>query len=496
MIPAHPLAELFPMLGDADAASLAADIGANGMHDRIVVLDGQILDGRNRHRAAIAAGLLSGDLPPDGDALWMSHFRRFVPAQDGDPLAWVLSKNLHRRHLSEGQRAMVAAKIANLGTGQRASSSANLQSSPPVTQPQAAELLHVSPRSVASAVAVREHGAPGLAERVESGEVAVSLAAEVAKLSVGDQIRLLQEADPRAFRSVVAEKRAELTQQKKQRREERVTELGARQAALPDKRYGLILADPEWEHAAWSDGGMHKAAANIYPVSSLETLKERDVPSIAADDCVLFMWTTVPHLEQAFEVMRAWGFTYSSSAVWHKQYPGARQGMGYWFRINHEILLVGTRGNIPAPAPGTQFGSVIVAPIGAHSEKPVIVHEMIEALYGALPKIELNARVRRPGWDVWGLEAPDEAHPQSTVDADLEAEERAIVSSVSAAIATDKATALPIIAARYTGDNAQQLADELGRPINTIRKWAFELGKTDAARNVARIQDINRERAQ
>lgn len=68
--------------------------------------------------------------------------------------------------------------------------------------------------------------------------------------------------------------------------------------------------------------------------------------------------------------------------------------------------MVGTRGNIPAPAPGTQWRSVIEAPRGRHSEKPEKAYELIESYFPNLPKIELNARKARPGWDAWGFEAP------------------------------------------------------------------------------------------
>jgi N6-adenosine-specific RNA methylase IME4 len=109
-------------------------------------------------------------------------------------------------------------------------------------------------------------------------------------------------------------------------------------------------------------------------------------------------------LPQAIEVMEAWGFIYKTCAVWSKD----RIGTGYWFRNKHEILLVGTRGHVPAPAMGTQWSSLIPAPVGRHSEKPEAFCEMIESYFPTLPKIELHARgvVQRPGWDVWGLEAP------------------------------------------------------------------------------------------
>jgi N6-adenosine-specific RNA methylase IME4 len=175
---------------------------------------------------------------------------------------------------------------------------------------------------------------------------------------------------------------------------------------LPQKKFGVILADPEWSFETFDpDTGADRSASNHYPTSSLEVIKARPVLDIAADDCVLFLWATVPMLPQALEVMAGWGFAYRSSAVWVK--PNA--GTGYWFRNRHELLLVGARGNIPCPAQGEQWASVIEAPTGRHSEKPDAVYELIEAYFPTLPKIELNARTARPGWDRWGNESPDES---------------------------------------------------------------------------------------
>ena len=88
-----------------------------------------------------------------------------------------------------------------------------------------------------------------------------------------------------------------------------------------------------------------------------------------------------------------WGFEYRTNFVWAKD----RAGTGYWARNKHELLLVGTRGTIPAPAPGTQWESLIEAPVGEHSAKPEAFAEMIERLYPTLPKIELFARGKAKG---------------------------------------------------------------------------------------------------
>jgi N6-adenosine-specific RNA methylase IME4 len=93
--------------------------------------------------------------------------------------------------------------------------------------------------------------------------------------------------------------------------------------------------------------------------------------------------------------------------------------LGYWFRINHEILFVATRGSIPCPAPGENWGSVIDAPVEGHSVKPDKFYELIESYFPNLPKIELNARRARPGWDAWGLEAPESIPPHDPVTGEI-----------------------------------------------------------------------------
>ena len=184
-------------------------------------------------------------------------------------------------------------------------------------------------------------------------------------------------------------------------RVKREAELSARIHALPDKRYGVIYADPPWRFEPYSrETGMDRAADNHYPTAVLEDIMALDVPSISANDCVLFLWATAPMLCAALAVMEYWQFSYKTHAVWIKN----KTGNGYWYRNRHELLLLGTRGNLPAPTPGTQAGSVFEAAVGAHSEKPEIVRQMIEAYFPQLPKIELFARRSWEGWDLWGNE--------------------------------------------------------------------------------------------
>ena len=190
--------------------------------------------------------------------------------------------------------------------------------------------------------------------------------------------------------------------------------------------YNVIYADPPWKEVVYSDAtGRNKSPANHYPLMETAAIAAMPVPSIAHADCALFLWARVPMTEDAHEVMAAWGFAFKSEFVWVKP----KISTGYWNRNRHEKLLVGTRGNIPAPAQGTQVESVFkdctfasgVARgkphLGAHSEKPLEARRMIERYYPSLPKIELFARPGvgqgRPGqreeapaaaagWDLWG----------------------------------------------------------------------------------------------
>ncbi|SED59660.1 hypothetical protein SAMN05444161_3552 [Rhizobiales bacterium GAS191] len=159
----HPIAELFPAMDDEQFAALVADIKANGLRDPIVLYEGMILDGRNRDKARLEAG----------------EELRTVTFKGDDPLEFVISKNLHRRHLTTSQRAMIAAELENMRHGgDRKSQDANQNANLRVDRATTAKRLNVSKRSVASASKVRAKGTPKLVEAVKKGEVTVSAAAK------------------------------------------------------------------------------------------------------------------------------------------------------------------------------------------------------------------------------------------------------------------------------------------------------------------------------
>ena len=201
-------------------------------------------------------------------------------------------------------------------------------------------MMGVSRRSVVSAAAVHDHGSQELIQAVERGAIPVSVAAGLARAPEAIWQRAV--ADPKRAHVLV----------KQAARAEREAELGAKQMAWPTAIFGVLYVDPPWRNEPYSrDTGMDRAADNHYPTMTLDEIKVRDVPSIAAKDSVLFLWATVPMLPQAHEVMKAWGFTYVTQVIWAKN----ADGHGYWFINRHETLLVGKKGKIPAPAPGNEI---------------------------------------------------------------------------------------------------------------------------------------------
>lgn len=175
----HPLCETLPDMPADQFRRLVDDIKANGLRHAIVLYEGKILDGRHRYRACDEAGITA----------------RFESFDGTDPLAFVLSENLARRHLSESQRAMVAAKLANLGQGQP-KKDANLHLSS-VTRTQASDLLGVSKRSVAAATEIKRKGIPALVQKVESGAITIHEAEKIAELGREAQTNLVAIDDRR-----------------------------------------------------------------------------------------------------------------------------------------------------------------------------------------------------------------------------------------------------------------------------------------------------------
>lgn len=164
-------------------------------------------------------------------------------------------------------------------------------------------------------------------------------------------------------------------------------------------KYRLIYADPPWSYRNKKTGGSMKSGSIAkYPTMSLQEICELPISDISAAESVLFLWATVPLLPEAFQVMERWGFKYKTMLTWRKIMS---LGMGFWFRGQTEHLLLGVKGKVKAFR--IQKANFIQCKAGKHSQKPDEFRELIE-LTGLQPRIELFARQKVDGWDVWGNE--------------------------------------------------------------------------------------------
>lgn len=165
------------------------------------------------------------------------------------------------------------------------------------------------------------------------------------------------------------------------------------------KKYRVIYADPPWSYNDKQDTDYYGGAEKHYGTMSLEEIAALPVERIAEKDAVLFLWATCPLIFESKRIIDAWGFTYKSMFIWDK----VRTGMGHYNSVRHEMLLICTRGSCTPDTP-RMFDSVqSIERSENHSEKPQEFRDIIETLYAG-ERIELFARTKRDGWDVWGNE--------------------------------------------------------------------------------------------
>ena len=174
---------------------------------------------------------------------------------------------------------------------------------------------------------------------------------------------------------------------------------------FPKKQYNIIYADPPWSYRDKASAGK-RGASYKYQLQDQNWICSLPVRTISANDCVLFLWITMPKLNDVMEVIDYWGFKYKTVGfTWvkkNKKQDSWFWGMGNWTRANAEICLLATKGNPKRVNAGVH--SVIDTPVAEHSKKPDIVRDRIVTLCGDLPRIELFARQTACGWDSWGDE--------------------------------------------------------------------------------------------
>lgn len=161
-----------------------------------------------------------------------------------------------------------------------------------------------------------------------------------------------------------------------------------------NKKYSTIMADPPWD--VQQKGKNSLGAERHYNLMTLDDIKAMPVADLAADDAHLWLWVTNATLRHGYDVMEAWGFTPRSPLTWIKP----RFTLGVYLRNATEHVLFGTRGK--APVHFRSQPTWMFAPLQDHSHKPEEQYAVIDRVSGPGPKLELFARRKQPGWDVWG----------------------------------------------------------------------------------------------
>ena len=178
------------------------------------------------------------------------------------------------------------------------------------------------------------------------------------------------------------------------------------------KKYQVIYADPPWpekDSVAFNANVKHKVpgSASHYSLMTMDKLKKTSMDDIVdRNGCVLFIWSPYRHVRMMLDLCEAWGFTFKTIGfVWVKITKNNKleYNPGWHTKSNSEPCWIATCGRVPIPKNGSVH-QVVFAPITKHSEKPYEVNKRINTLYPTLNKLEMFARKKCKGWDVWGNE--------------------------------------------------------------------------------------------
>lgn len=205
-------------------------------------------------------------------------------------------------------------------------------------------------------------------------------------------------------------------------KDSKVENVNIQREELGIKRYKILYADPPWKYAQDKKSKDFRAVTSEhYETMTTEDLCKLPINKIADESSILFMWATFPTIKEAFKVMEAWGFKYKTVGfVWVKKNTKSNTnawGMGFYTRSNAEVYLIGMSKKAMAKdlIKSHAVHQIIEAKRRKHSQKPEIVRDKIVELCGDLPRIELFARDKTEGWDIWGNELNNDIDISSQV---------------------------------------------------------------------------------
>lgn len=358
---AHKFANIFPMIEGQAFEELKKDIKEQGLQQTIITYEGKILDGRNRYKACKELGLEP----------------RFEDYKGDKPLEYVISLNLKRRHLNEGQKAVISLDILPMFQEEAKKRQIRKpESVTPLLEEQKSEsaeqlgkIMGVGKSYIYEAKKIKEFH-PELLEVIKRGDKTLS--------EVKSEIKTQERKD------YIAEQRQAIKEGK---------------IELPKGTYEVIVIDPPWMYGQvdeYAPDFYMTRVASPYPEMTLDEIKNINIP--ASQNCVLWLWTTHKYIFDCRDILDKWGFRDVSILTWVKD----RMGVGKWLRSQTEYCIMAVKGKPLINL--TNQTTVLNAKNLGHSTKPPEFYKMVDELCIGR-KLDYFSRDKKEGWDNYGVQA-------------------------------------------------------------------------------------------
>ena len=404
---------LIPPLKPEESEQLEKNIIAEGCRDALVLWNGTLIDGHNRHEICTKNNIAFSTTEIEFESR-------------DDAINWIIDNQLGRRNITREQRDYLLGlryrqEKKNVGEhkGNQYTNKVEIGQNVPIppTAQAIAEQQGVSEKTVKRAEKFADgldkiaHARPEMKDQILQGKSDFKKQ-DIQSLAKIDDEKVEAEVE-RRLKEIEAEKnRAKEEKARKQemkkleylkRVEEKKEQPENRKVDIlaTDKKFRVIYADPCWSYNDKQETPMLGGASKHYETMTINQLAELPVNTITEKDAVLFLWVTSPLLEECFEVIKAWGFKYKTSFVWDK----VKHNMGHYNSVRHELLLVATKGSC-TPDKKKLYDSVqSIERNDRHSEKPKEFMDIIDDIYEYGDRLEMFARdAKKENWYVWGDE--------------------------------------------------------------------------------------------
>lgn len=374
--------KLIPALTAEEFKQLEENILKDGIRDSLVLWNGYLIDGHNRYQIAFKHGLEYKTIDKEFE-------------DESQVKEWMINNQFGRRNLSNYQRSVLALELESVFSARakekqiRKPESVKLisaEQNPIETRKELAKIASVGHDTIAKVKVIEQKAPEEVKVKLRTGEVSIN----------------------QAYQEIKKEEKQDVIREKKKEYEQRIETVTKNKFKVDifntKEKFRVIYADPAWSYNDKCEGGGVQSggvAMRHYDTMSIKDICSLPVNEISEKDSVLFLWVTSPLLEDAFVVIKSWGFKYKTSFVWDK----VKHNMGHYNSVRHEFLLIATKGSC-TPDNKKLYDSVqIIERNNNHSEKPIEFLNIIDDIYDYGNKLEMFCRnIKKDKWFGWGNE--------------------------------------------------------------------------------------------